>query len=622
MRKRSLFSAGVMLFCMFFCAVSVSFADNLEEVQKKIKEKGLKWVAEQVPNPENRGLGLLKDGFTVVAPAVTDEQVQTVVLPATLDWRNVGLYNLPGVLPGVYVTPVKDQLNCGSCWAFATTATAESTTHISLNDPINILDPNTDYDLSELDMLNCSGAGSCNGGYVTTASSYLSTTGLLQEKPAGCYAYNYSSTVCPNPISFPTCDQGRYKIDSWSGVSATAAAIKSALNTYGPLVVTFAVYNDFYYYYASGIYEAVSCDKSVNKLVGYHAVSVVGYQDPVGTTPGYFIVKNSWGTSWGEPGLWWNENGYFRIGYSQVSNCVGFGATTLAYSKTACSGAVTVTSPTSFDTWQAGTSHDITWNATGSIGQYVKIDLYQGSNWVKTIQSSTPLVNGKYTWLVDSNLQGDNYFIMVTSTVCGSVAGASAYFKIGAIPTFGAQGNVTTSDLTTGIANVNMTFSRVSGTGTVPAAVTTLTDGTWSQSGFQSGTTYRVTPSLSGYSFNPTSSNFSAESTGLNFVGTPPTPASITLTFPNAAGLSFKTGSTVKITWSYTGNPGSYVKIELLKGEQPSSTLSSSAKIGNRSYNWKINRNQTVGTDYKIRITSTTNSAITDSSDGNFEIYK
>jgi hypothetical protein len=389
-------------------------------------------------------------------------------------------------------------------------------------------------------------------------------------------------------------------------VSFSVAAIKDALVNYGPLVTTFNVYADFFGY-DGGIYSYTS-----GAYQGGHAVLIVGYDD----ANSCFIVKNSWGT-------WWGEAGFFRIAYSQLASPIYFGSGTLTYYGSLAAPSITVTSPTSATSWQAGTSQSISWTFTGYPGSSVKIDLLKSGTFDRTISTSTS-ISSSYNWPIPADLTpGTDYQVVVTSMSNSAIADTSDIFSITAPPPpFGASGKVTTSDPITGISGVTMTFSRVSGSGTVPASVTTLTDGTWSQTGFQSGTTYKVTPSLSGYSFNPPSSNFSAEISGLNFVGTPPTPASITLTYPNAAGLSFKTGSTVKITWSYTGNPGSYVKIELLKGGQPSSTLSSRAKIGNRYYNWKINRNQTVGNDYKIRITSTTNSAITDSSDDNFEIYK
>ncbi|MDO8094802.1 MAG: peptidoglycan DD-metalloendopeptidase family protein, partial [Candidatus Brocadiales bacterium] len=96
----------------------------------------------------------------------------------------------------------------------------------------------------------------------------------------------------------------------------------------------------------------------------------------------------------------------------------------------------------------------------------------------------------------------------------------------------------------------------------------------------------------------------------------------VTVTFPNG-GESWQAGSTQAIKWSYTGDPGPSVKIELLKGTSVNSTIMSSTSIGSNgsgSYNWTIPTTQTTGSDYKVRITSTSNSAYTDTSDNNFTI--
>ncbi|MBF0491776.1 MAG: thrombospondin type 3 repeat-containing protein [Deltaproteobacteria bacterium] len=95
---------------------------------------------------------------------------------------------------------------------------------------------------------------------------------------------------------------------------------------------------------------------------------------------------------------------------------------------------------------------------------------------------------------------------------------------------YNAGGRISNSS-GTAISGVTLTFSRVSGTGTLPAALQSDTSGNYSQSGFQTGTTYRVSPSKSGYTFSPTSLNFSATSSGLNFVGSVPvtTPSSSTV---------------------------------------------------------------------------------------------
>ena len=98
--------------------------------------------------------------------------------------------------------------------------------------------------------------------------------------------------------------------------------------------------------------------------------------------------------------------------------------------------------------------------------------------------------------------------------------------------------------------------------------------------------------------------------------------APITVTIPNG-GANWKQESHHTITWSYTGNPGSKVKIELLKGTAVNSVINASTSIGfagSGSYSWKIPSAQTVGTDYKIRITSISNPAFTDKSNANFTI--
>jgi hypothetical protein len=603
--KRLAVVCSVLAFVMFLGS-AVVLADDLADVQKKIKDKNLKWVAEHLPSPEKKGLGLLKDGFTSLAPSVAGEgELLTSLLPASVDWRNIGADNLLGVMPGNYVPRVKNQGSCGSCWAFATTAIAESASQIASDDPIEALDPGSAYNLSEEVMLNCSGAGSCNGGYVTTASNYAATTGLLRENPAGCYGYDYSTPACPVPSSYPACDQSRYRIDSWSGVSATVDAMKSALNSHGPLVTTYAVYNDFYRYYSSGVYEATSCDQTVNPLVGYHAVALVGYRDADATNPvGYFIVKNSWGTAWGEMADG-SERGYFRIGYSQVGNCVKFGGSTLAYSKIACNGTISVDSPVEADIWQAGTTQTISWNATGSVGQYGRIDLYQTGKLIRTIQSNAPLADRSYQWVVDSDLEGSGYSVTITSTVCGSASGTSGQFAISPAANFSASGLVSSGG--TGLPGATISFGRVSGTGLVPAPVSTDAGGNWTQTGFMLGTGYRATPSKPGCSFSPAFLDFADANTSMDFSMTEN--KLVAVTSPDA-GSSWKAGSTHSITWAYTGSPGSYVAIDLIDNTTGAkTTINSRVKLGSGgvgSYSWRISKQQ-AARSYRVKVTSTTN---------------
>jgi peptidoglycan/xylan/chitin deacetylase (PgdA/CDA1 family) len=94
--------------------------------------------------------------------------------------------------------------------------------------------------------------------------------------------------------------------------------------------------------------------------------------------------------------------------------------------------------------------------------------------------------------------------------------------------------------------------------------------------------------------------------------------STITVTTPNG-GQSWVRGTVHTITWTSIGSPGAYVKIELLKGGVLNRVISSST-VNDGSYSWAIISTQALGIDYKIRITSTSITSITDSSNNNFAI--
>lgn len=608
MYKKKLFALGVILLSVLFLISAVSFADELTDIQSAIKGKGAKWTAGETSmmklskEERKKRVGLILEFSPENEMSFASEEPVSVV-PASLDWRNNG---------GDFVTPVRNQASCGSCWAFATTAAAESAWLIAQNWS------GMDLNLAEQILVSCSGAGDCGGGYIGSASNYIRDTGLPEEI---CFPYraldcNDSTPVCCTQACL-NWTNSTHKIDSYSGVSAAVDAIKNALNTNGPLVTTMAVYNDFFSY-TGGVYTHVT-----GSLAGYHAVLIIGYDDP----GHYFIVKNSWASGWGSTAGYGTEKGYFMIDYSQMSNDVSFGASTQKYFLASTDSTIAVSTPNGSESWQAGTPQTITWSYTGNPGSSVKIDLYKGTSLNRTITSGTSAGSGgsgSYNWPIPADvIDGTDYRVNVTSTSYSSVSDMSnGYFTIVAAPPFSASGLVTSGG--SGLSGLTMTFSRVSGTGTIPASVITNASGVWSQTGFQMGTAYRVTPSRAGYTFNPTYSNFSDESIGLNFIGTPVIPSGLTVVSPNG-GENWKTRSSYAITWTYTGNPGSKVKIELLQNGILNRTITTKASIGSGgsgSYNWKISRSQATGTDYKITITSTTTSSATDTSNGNFSISK
>lgn len=206
---------------------------------------------------------------------------ETASYPASFDMRTGG-----------FVTPVKDQGGCGSCVAFGTAATIESTIRRIRNNP------GLAIDLSEAQLFYCyarSQGRNCENGWWVQPAMDAAKTGLAIE---GSYPYTAGDQNCSNLAS--NWQSSAVKISGWHEIKSIAD-MKEWLSTRGALVACFTVYNDFFAY-KSGIYRNVV----QNEKPGGHCVSIVGYND----TEGYWIAKNSWGQGFG-------ENGFFRIAYGQ-----------------------------------------------------------------------------------------------------------------------------------------------------------------------------------------------------------------------------------------------------------------------------------------------------------------
>jgi hypothetical protein len=312
-------------------------------------------------------LGLVKTSLPVGAEMMVMAEPPIVGAPPSLDWRNNG---------GNFVTPVRNQGGCGSCWAFATTAALESSVLRAANTP------GVDLNLSEQVLVSCgtsggTDAGSCAGGVIQYASNYIRDTGLPVES---CYPYTGTDGSCGSACG--TYNTSTYRIVSWAdvtGTSPTVSAIRDALVSYGPLVTTMDVYDDFFSY-VNGVYSHTTGD-----YAGGHAVLIVGYSD----AGQYFIVKNSWGGSWG-------ESGYFKIAYSELGTVVDFGDYTLRYTVSACSYSI---APSSQSLGYAAGSGSVTvatqggcaWTATSNAA------------WLSVTSGSSGTGNGTVNYSVTAN---------------------------------------------------------------------------------------------------------------------------------------------------------------------------------------------------------------------------
>jgi C1A family cysteine protease len=412
------FYAGMVISLLLFFTPSVhADEDEITEINNAIKAKGAHWIAKETSiNKLSRAQRKQRLG-AVIPSALEAEQSQLLETPtdseiastpAGFDWRN---YN-----GGNYVTPIRNQGNCGSCWAFASAAALESNVLIVENIP------GVNFDASEQVLVSCSKAGTCGGGSIAIASTYIQNDGLPLES---CFPYTVTNNTCNNACS--TWDTDTYKIAGWYWVATTVSTtdiIKNALVTYGPLVTTMQVYADFFSY-GSGVYSY-----STGTFQGAHAILIVGYDD----TGQYFIVKNSWGTGWG-------ESGYFRISYSELTSVVNFGDWTIAYEGSAPAPPTTSTStikttttttvqpttttttvlPTTTTTSAPTTTTTIctysispsskTFKASGGTGT-VKVSTQGGCSWTAAsntawihipLLNSSGTSNGTVSYTVDSN---------------------------------------------------------------------------------------------------------------------------------------------------------------------------------------------------------------------------
>jgi C1A family cysteine protease len=259
---------------------------SLHELQSQIRKSGLDWEAGNTPASRDYAAGKTQRfGF---APTPREPsggprrgfERQTFAFaagsfPSSVDWREVEGAN--------YVTSVGDQGQCGSCVAFSVCAVLESRAKIHKEDAYFSIE------LSKAHLFFCGTKNGCEAGWApANALKFCREHGVGLERH---FPYQGSQQSCKEigPV---------IKVPRWRRISDHHEEGRKAIIRRGPVVGGMVVYSDFLFY-RSGIYRPVT-----TQVVGLHAVTIIGFDDEKGC----WLIKNSWGSAWG-------EGGYARVGY-------------------------------------------------------------------------------------------------------------------------------------------------------------------------------------------------------------------------------------------------------------------------------------------------------------------
>jgi len=254
-------------------------------VDHSFAEFSSKYLGYRTPSTETLRTETLRS-----PPVHTYTQQDLEHLPSAVDWRAEG-----------WVTNIKNQEQCGSCWAFSTVASMEGQ-HANVTGNLT--------SLSEQNLVDCaSQCYGCNGGWMYFAMEYVVQNGGIDTEAS--YPYTGMDGTC----SYNASDSGASFSSYVNITKGDGAGLLHAAGTVGPISVAIDAENDMMMY-KSGIFTSTECNtESLD-----HGVAVVGYGESHTGVP-FYIIKNSWGTDWGMDGyIYWNRTDPNMCGIAEAAS--------------------------------------------------------------------------------------------------------------------------------------------------------------------------------------------------------------------------------------------------------------------------------------------------------------
>jgi len=298
--------------------ISDTPTQSVDELRKAIEKNGNTWEATETEVSQGLRMSIDPNAFGGAILEPVPDSIRrapaqaTMAISAQMDWRNSGM-----------ISPVKNQGGTAMCVAFSSIGALEfETKRQGLNISPDYSEMYLFYNGKVSYGIPASTSMFYQGWSPLTSLNYLKSNGTVEEKDC---PFNLSKVKYLDPPA----GSKLQKVISYTALS-NAQQFKEALQS-GPIIGGLTCRSDFSYY-KSGIYKMTTTKIGA----GNHSVLIVGYNEP----EKYWIVKNSWGTNWG-------EKGYFRIGYNQgIESFTGYKVSISTATSTTTSAVTTPTTPT------------------------------------------------------------------------------------------------------------------------------------------------------------------------------------------------------------------------------------------------------------------------------------